>query len=308
MDCAINNMKKLSFAFFSFLFFLTACGKSDSIAAEIYTCEEIIKDGVIFEASDFFSTPPVLTLYQNNNAKLAINGKECEGTWNCENDVLSLSMDSFQSGGTLEEGICRIDFFEQGITYCFYSENFSSAESEKENESSPNANFWNGDWYGYWHIENASGQSENLDGIYFDCFAKIDVKTAESGEIILWDENSSFSEPVSAVELSFDFTSSDSCGIARSLSGFLLNEKIAENSWIIDSDNEEFENTISFSAHYSGDNGEFDYFIFLRPWGYTWDDAVNERNIRLPYYYDSWYIPMINDKKQMPDKLECEKR
>lgn len=299
-------MKKLFFAVFSLLFFIAACGKSEPISAEVYTCNEIIKDGITFEASDFFSTPPVLTLYQNSNARLAINGKECEGTWHCENDVLSLSMDLFQFGGALKEGVCRIDLFEQGITYCFYSENFSSAEAEKETESSPNANFWNGDWYGYWHIENASGQWENLDGFYFDCFAKINIKTAESGEIIMWDENGSFSEPVSAVELSFDFSSQAGCGIARSLSGFLLTEEIAENSWIIDPDNEEFENTISFSAHYHGDDCEFDYFVFLRPWGYTWDDAIKERNIRLPYYYDSWYIPMINDNKQMPDKFERE--
>ena len=299
-----SSMKKLFFSLFPILLFLAACGKSDSAAAEIYTCEEIIKDGVKLEVSDFYSAAPVLTIYQNNSAKLEINGKECEGTWHCENDVFSMSMDSFQSTGTLEDGVCRIDLFEQGITYCFYSENISSCESENESEGASSDNFWTGDWYGYWHLENASGRWENTDGVYFDCFAKIDMKTADSGKITLWDENSSFTEPISAVELSFDLPSLDSCGIASSLSGFFFSEDITEDCWIIDPDNEEFENTISFSAHYPGGDGEFDYFVFLRPWGYAWDDAVNERNIRLPYYYDSWYIPMIDESKKMPNKLE----
>ena len=304
MDCVISKMTKKCFIAILFLLLLSACGRSTSAADGTYICEQIIKDGTKLEAGEFYSPAPVLTLYGNGKAKLDVNGKSCKGTWNYSDDVFVLSMGQFQSCGTLKDGVCAVDLFGQGVTYCFFRGDSRLPDWEKAAEETLTNNRWSGDWYGYWHLENASGEWENLDGMYFDCFAKVDVKSDNSGKIVIWDEKSSFSEPVSAVEISLDLFPSDGYGRAISESGFFFSDDIEENTWVIEPDNEALENVISFSAHYDGQDGGFDYFVFLRPWGYIWDDALEAGNVRFPYYYDSWYIPLLSDKQEMPEKFE----
>lgn len=304
MDCVISEMyKRLFIAILSLLLF-TACGKSNSNAAGTYICKQIIKDGEKVEVGELYSDAPVLTLGGNEKAKLEINGKSCEGAWNIDNDIFTLSIGQSQSRGTLKNGVCSVELFEQGITYCFFDNDSSLADQEEESNMGTKNNRWSGDWYGYWYLGNASGRWENLDGMYYDCFARIDMKSDNTGKIVLWDENSSFGEPVSEVKLALDLFPSDNYGSASSLSGFFFLNDIEENVWIIEPDKEELENVISFSAHYTDAEGEFDYFVFLRPWGYVWDDALEYGNIRLPYYYDSWYIPKLSSSQSMPDNFE----
>ena len=36
-----------------------------------------------------------------------------------------------------------------------------------------------------------------------------------------------------------------------------------------------------------GEDGEYHYILYLRPWGVLWDDvAANGEDMSLPYYYD----------------------
>ena len=47
----------------------------------------------------------------------------------------------------------------------------------------------------------------------------------------------------------------------------------------------------------------YDYTIVLRPWGKIWDDVEEDL---LPYYYDDWYLPLIEAGAEMPDYITTE--
>ena len=39
--------------------------------------------------------------------------------------------------------------------------------------------------------------------------------------------------------------------------------------------------------------------IYLRPWGSKWPGSADEQ----PFYYGSWYLPMIEKGETMPDVI-----
>ncbi len=41
-----------------------------------------------------------------------------------------------------------------------------------------------------------------------------------------------------------------------------------------------------------GSGGSFVYTIYL-PWGMDWEDVRAADESLLPYYYDDWYLPLI---------------
>ena len=45
--------------------------------------------------------------------------------------------------------------------------------------------------------------------------------------------------------------------------------------------------------------GGFSYEIVLRPWGSLWEVPKDEQ----PYYYEDWYLPLIEAGEGMPDAL-----
>ena len=293
-------IKKLSAILLS-LIFLASCGKVISPDLGRYTCEQITKDGKTLSIGEYFSAAPVLTLEEKDKARLEINGEIGEGLWHNNDGEFTLLSGDKVSVGTLENGICSVDLFGQGIVYSFFSDSFSSPVQNKSEKEKNNR--WSGDWYGTWGLWNASGEWENLDGQFFDCFAHIDMGIDNSGEITLWDEKSSRSAPLAAVSLKLA-PSPTLFGTARSESGYFLSGDIEKGEWTIKPDQEELENLISFSSHYKGIDGEFDYVFFLRPWGYVWDDAIENGSIRLPYHYQQWYLPMLSGNFPMPDSFE----
>ena len=292
-------IKKLS-AILLAVFFLSSCGKE---TAREYICEQITKDGEMLSVNEYFSSPPILTLTEKNKAILEINGGACDGTWENDNEKFILYTGDKISSGTMKDDVCSVDLFGQGVIYDFCADSFLSADREETEKSGVKNNRWSGAWYGYWSLQNASGKWENFDGQNFDCFAKIDMNIDNFGEITLWDEKSSLSEPLAVVKLHLA-PSSALYGMAKSESGFFLSDDIEKGEWQMKPDKEALENLLSFSSHYSSPTGEFDYEVFLRPWGYVWDDAIENECIRLPYYYNQWYLPMLSRKASMPDSFE----
>ena len=53
------------------------------------------------------------------------------------------------------------------------------------------------------------------------------------------------------------------------------------------------------------DDGSFDYSIYLRPWGRTWEDINATQPGLLPYFYYDWYLPMLAQGESMPDKFSA---
>ena len=41
----------------------------------------------------------------------------------------------------------------------------------------------------------------------------------------------------------------------------------------------------------------------MRPWGERWDDVALSDPDDVPYYYEDWYLPMIDAGSTVPDSV-----
>ena len=201
-----------------------------------------------------------------------------------------------------------------GISGSLGSDASEPEDTEEENGRGPTekgsgiySDFWSGDWYGWWMIDDGSDEYESYDGIWFDAFACIEVNEDE-GSFIMWDEDTSKDLYVSSVSVSFHPGTTDA-GCMMSESGQFLSEdlNVLHADWISDpgaSDVSEYEHMIEIDGYYEDDKGSFRYYIYLRPWGMDWEDVREVDESLLPGYYDSWYVDIMD--LPMPESMEIE--
>ena len=61
---------------------------------------------------------------------------------------------------------------------------------------------------------------------------------------------------------------------------------------------------IEIYGTYEDEDGSFDYAIYLRPWGMDWEDVREAEPEMMPYYYDDWYVGVMDDV--MPESMDIE--
>ena len=111
--------------------------------------------------------------------------------------------------------------------------------------------------------------------------------------LLLWDEDQSAEEPMAEARLFFN---EDDSATAADGYFWLLPLKGAE--WTV----RYADGRLTLCGHYEAEGDSFDYSLCLRPWGELWMDE-NEQ----PYYYDSWYLPLIQAEESMPDHMDVKK-
>ena len=150
--------------------------------------------------------------------------------------------------------------------------------------------YWEGDYYGWWVIDNVIVGNSSAQGNWWDCCMSLDINTDGTGSIIIWDEDYGKDDPIAEVEVSV----SNYAGVTRivSESGQFLGDPVEHADWLFYSDATDYKDTLGFTATYEDDSTKMDCYFFLRQWGTIWDD-VEEKD--LPGFYDSWYLPMLND-------------
>jgi len=153
-----------------------------------------------------------------------------------------------------------------------------------------------GDWYGWWKMVNTSGDWAWMDGYWWDCCAEVEEDGAEL-RLLLWDEDL----PKETL-LAILYIQSGKDGAPRCTGGEFLSAIMEEDGCKIELRQNGGEKFLTITGHYDATvkNGSFDYSIYLRPWGQRWEDAEDDE---LPYYYESWYLPLIEDGKEMPDEI-----
>lgn len=160
--------------------------------------------------------------------------------------------------------------------------------------------WWNGDWYGWWSMTALWGDSGALDDGWWDICATIDIGEDYMGTITLWDEDFPKSDPLGIVSISLNETGIGEYGTVMSEGGTFMDAAMEHADWIVDPDLADYENMIRIDGSYAQGNDEFYYEIYLRPWGSSWDDVEPQD---LPYYYDDWYLPLIEAGMDMPDSI-----
>ena len=160
--------------------------------------------------------------------------------------------------------------------------------------------WWNGEWYGWWKMTGCYGEYESMEGSWWDICGLIEIGPDYTGTITLWDEDYTKDEPTARVEVSLNAAGTGEHGTVMSEGGWFTNVGLAHADWIVDPGLLEYDNMIWIDGDYEDGDDEFHYDIYLRPWGLKWDDMDAEGH---PYYYDDWYLPMIEAGKSMPDTI-----
>ena len=165
--------------------------------------------------------------------------------------------------------------------------------------------WWNGAWYGWWTMTGCSGAYESMAGKWWDACAVIDIGSDYTGTVTIWDEDYSRADPMSQATVTLNSAGVGEHGTVMSESGYFTNLPLEHADWIVDpAINSRFpdvENMICIEGWYEDGEDEFYYEVYLRPWGQLWDDFAADYPDDVPYYYDDWYLPLVESGSSMPD-------
>lgn len=258
-------------------------------------------------------------LKSGGKAKLHLLGDTYNGKWTLDGESLTMTESGDEYYGTLRDGVITVDFY--GMAYTFAKDGAQVPQTqpaETESRIPSDVRWWEGDWYGWWILQNGTGSWENVSGSFWDTCARIWVEDDGSGYIEFWDEDNEAGECFANAAVSFttDGTSAAQGAMACG-EGSFWDTDLTDGAWVVYPDDSPMgpgvENAICIRGSYvDPDNREdsFDYEIYLRPWGVEWEDVRNVDTTDLPYddmmpaYYDSWYLPLIKDGvTEAPDNV-----
>ena len=170
------------------------------------------------------------------------------------------------------------------------------AEEEQQEiiEISDDGLLANTEWYGWWMIADATGDYEDYEGEYYDCCAAFE-KTNEGYTLMsIWDEIYPDYENDCLGEIYFEEV--DGMLVSEEGGFFYTGEAVGKEKVIIDLDFTDYEKTLFTTVEVEDDNGSFIAVINLTEWGYEW----NENLAGLPTYYESYFLPLMEDGESLP--------
>lgn len=152
--------------------------------------------------------------------------------------------------------------------------------------------FWTNDWYGWWMVEDASGEYTEYIYMWWDLCANSEDYGGE-GTIVFWDEDyNSTDDPVGVMVFTHDETT-----FTSDYGWFWVDEWMWEKELSCDLTKTLTDDMLTLNGSYTDDNGSITYTIYLRPWGVKWDDVDEDMR---PYYYETWYLPLIEAGEELP--------
>lgn len=282
---------------------LCACGETDPNLG-VYTCTNIRTQGMDLTPDEIFPGGVVLELKSGGRGTMTVDGEPGNIKWSLDGSEFSLETADGISAGELNNGVITLELVDTGIVLTLRGENAPNLqllqELPTETETAPEVpDWWNGDWYGWWQIENSTGDLPNE---WYDAFAQIEVLSDGSVYITLWDEDFSRDDPMGEGAFLHEEGETE-LGRLVSEAGYFFYDELEPEEWIIEPDEYIYSDFIGIEGHHDAEGESFDYVIFLRPWGTVWDD-VEEEN--LPYFYENWYLPLIEAGEPMPDAIPQE--
>ena len=155
-------------------------------------------------------------------------------------------------------------------------------------------NWWNGDWYGWWLMENCSGYYADMgmEGGRWDICGTIDIGEDYMGTFTLWDEDFTKAEPMVSAAISLSEDGTTEYGTIMSEGGYFTDIPLEHADWIIDPGLVDFVDTMIISGDYENGADAFTYYIVLRRWGTYWEIDMDE--VDFPAHYYDWCVPLID--------------
>lgn len=152
----------------------------------------------------------------------------------------------------------------------------------------------NGDWYGWWAISEVYEGDTEMVGNWWDACASLYMNWDGTAEMILWDEDTTWSEPLATVTLEVTVQDNGVVGFV-STGGDFMGNPVEYGEWIFYSNDTEYINTLGFFGEYQEEGLSMEFYFFLRPWGTLWDDIAQIDSNDMPYYYYDWYLPLLEE-------------
>ena len=150
------------------------------------------------------------------------------------------------------------------------------------------------DWYGWWKMDRCSGDWARMYGYYWDCCAELETDGEGPLHLRLWDED------LPKETLLADALLTEEEGVLSCRSGSFLDRALGESDWTVTKSADACGTLLTLEGQYQAvGKGGFHYVIYLRPWGELWPGSEDEK----PYYYESWYLPLVEADLPMPEKI-----
>ena len=173
-------------------------------------------------------------------------------------------------------------------------------EEEKEDvAAAPQGELGDSEWYGWWMVTDATGDFEEYDGAYFDCCVNFEPTSEGYTLMSIWDEVYTDYNENCIGEIYLEYY--DDLGYMSVGGYFLTGDDIASDGQVtVIPDITEIENTLFTTIPVEAENGGFTATLFLTEWGYEWDEELGE----YPTYYDSYFLPLMEDGESLPANLD----
>ncbi len=294
--------KRITCLLFALLLVLTACG-AESPEAGRYICVEAADGSYGLDPASLYPDGASIELGSGGRGILTLGERSGSIRWSLSDNELTLNIDGERFSGTLEDGILDLTLPDSGVQLRFVREdvNYSPAGAPEAERMAEALDWWTGDWYGKWYIQNAEGSFVDT---WYDCCASIEAEENGTHVILsLWDEDSSREEPMGRVEFAVKPGAlPGNRGTAVSTSGSFWFSTVEAGQWTLDPRRSGYADMLRLTGHHESEKESFDYEILLRPWGRLWDDVAKKDPDMLPFRYE-WYLEQIERNEPMPAKL-----
>lgn len=265
-----------------------------------------------------------LELKSGGKATLCLMGEEYSCKWTLDGENLTIVQAGDEYAGTLKDGVIVLDL--GGLVYTYARDGYqvpTQAPTEAPTQAPTQApteapateppateppateppateapsgvtvQDWAGDYYGWWVIDNVIEGNAELEGTWWDCCASFQFNDDGTGTLVIWDEDYTKDNPLASLTISGSVVNGSTARIV-SEEGYFMDHPVAHADWLFYSDDTRYSDTLGFSATYLSEGVNLDCYFFLRPWGAKWDDILAENPDFMTFYYDSWYLPLIN--------------
>lgn len=262
-----------------------------------------------------------LELQENGRGVLCLGGEKTAVRWTLAGTQLTLTAQGKTCRGTLQDGVVTTDYFGTDAELTFGAAGLPLPEeaetlpeapaqapaagtpAEPEPDEPSAADWWQGDWYGWYAVTDASDDLAEWIDQAWDACARITAE-GKSGTLSLWDADCAPAERTLTAQVRFSDGLTDA-GCMTLKSGTILGCKLTDGIRSVDpaqSEVSRFDHMICIAgsaADSKNPDSWFSFRIYLRPWGMRWDDVADGDvsgclyTDMMPPGYSSWYLPLL---------------
>ena len=271
---------------------MTACGggdeKSTDPNAGVYKAVTAEMWGMEMAIEDIWSGGFEIELKDKGKCQIRIDGEKANGKWELSGSSFHVEGGGVDCSGTLKDGVMTLEnVLDMGVNLTFHKEGYrpSASVPEAEPGEAPSAapaapaepaapagpsaiqQQWNGTWYGVMYVGEATGDFSGIPSDFYDIYTIVDVDESGKGTLDVF---------LAGVEDAFASMScqAEDYGIDAIEGTIAGGVEIVPSNWMFrQSPDWPGKYVIMDTIEY--DDSLFEYYIFIRQWGDSWQADVD---------------------------------